>query len=575
MVAFAGTHFLVVWTDNRFATANDIYAARVDTAGTVLDPSGIPISIVAADKNSPAVAFDGTNALVIWADKRSGTSFDIYGARVSAAGTVLDPNGIPVSTAAEDQSAPTLVFDGTHYLVAWTDHRSGASFDVYGARVSTAGAVLDPSGPPISTARRQPDLRGGRVRRHQLPRRLARRPHRPQPDVYGARVSAAGTVLDPGVHPDLHRPTTSVGPAVAFGGTNYLVVWDDRRPAPTTTSTAPGSARRARSSTRTASSSSAPPATRSSTPRSPFDGTNYLVVWDDSSPTTVSNDIYGASPHQRRHRRRQRHPRSPPRPTVRSPPSVASDGIDYLVVWEDRRSGTDHDIYGTRVTKTGTVLDPVGTPISTAAGEQVTSAVGFDGTDFLVVWEDHRSGTNADIYGSRVAGAGNALDPSGIPISTAANDQLGPKVASDGTNALVVWSDNRSGTSRDIYGTRVSNTGTVLSPSGTPISTAPNDQSQPALAFNGTYLVIWNDRRAGTRTDIYGARVDTTGAVQDAVRLRGRDQHRHQRATRRDQRRRRQLARCLRTQRRQRQRHLHPSRGTEVARPARGPISSR
>ena len=38
----------------------------------------------------PAVAYDGTNFLVVWQDPREdGTQYDIYGARVSPAGTLL------------------------------------------------------------------------------------------------------------------------------------------------------------------------------------------------------------------------------------------------------------------------------------------------------------------------------------------------------------------------------------------------------------------------------------------------------------------------------------------------------
>src|SRR5207249_3978893 len=124
---------------------------RVSPAGSVLDPNGIAISLAANNQASPAVAFDGTNYLVVWQDFPGGTYFDIYGARVSPAGTVLDPAGIPISTAAGDQLSPALAFDGTNYLVAWTDPRSG-SYDIYGARVSPAGTVLDPSGLAISFA---------------------------------------------------------------------------------------------------------------------------------------------------------------------------------------------------------------------------------------------------------------------------------------------------------------------------------------------------------------------------------------------------------------------------------------
>src|SRR6476646_4902196 len=103
------------------------------------------------DQVLPSVAFDGTNYLVVWQDHRSGTS-DIYAARMSPTGTLLDEGGFPISIAPDDQSAPRVAFGGTEYLVGWTDYRSGSSPDIYGARVNTAGGVLDPSGFGISTA---------------------------------------------------------------------------------------------------------------------------------------------------------------------------------------------------------------------------------------------------------------------------------------------------------------------------------------------------------------------------------------------------------------------------------------
>jgi large repetitive protein len=69
---------------------------------------------------------------------------------VSQAGVVLDPNGIPISTAVHEQQAPQVSFGGTNYFVAWQDSWSGED-DVYGARVSPGGTVLDPAGIPIST----------------------------------------------------------------------------------------------------------------------------------------------------------------------------------------------------------------------------------------------------------------------------------------------------------------------------------------------------------------------------------------------------------------------------------------
>jgi hypothetical protein len=143
-LAFDGANYLVAWSDYRSGVFPDIYGARVSPGGSVLDGGGIAISTAANSQGSPALAFDGTNYLVAWSDYRSGTSNDIYGARVSPAGSVLDGSGLAISTAANSQYSPALAFDGTNYLVAWSDYRSGTSSDIYGARVRPAGTVFEP-----------------------------------------------------------------------------------------------------------------------------------------------------------------------------------------------------------------------------------------------------------------------------------------------------------------------------------------------------------------------------------------------------------------------------------------------
>ena len=164
-VAFDGTNYLVVWTDFREGGPK-VYGARVSPGGTVLDQDGFAISADAGSE--PTVAFDGTNYLVVWSNQAS-----IVGARVNPAGEVLDPGGITISTRANAQFQPTLAFDGTNYLVVWT----------------TAS---------------------------------------PYTDVYGARVSPSGTVLDPaGIEIAIRAGFNEVSPSVAFDGTNYLVAWEE------------------------------------------------------------------------------------------------------------------------------------------------------------------------------------------------------------------------------------------------------------------------------------------------------------------------------------------------------------
>ena len=480
-------------------------------AGVVLDTSGIPVSTI-DDQSDPAVAFDGTNSLVVWGDPRSGSLKDIYGARVSRQGTVLDPSGIAVSTAQERQEFPAVAFDGTNFLVTWEDRRSG-NYDIYGTRVSQQGTVLNPSGIAISTAsgaQRHPAVafdgtnflavwQDGRVG---------------DSSVYAGRVTKAGSVLDPSGFPISIAANPQGLPAVAFDGTNYLVVWTD---------SSDGSdydiyAARVTQGGEVLDPSGVPVTTAVDCQWDPavaFDGTNTLVVWC-SFRSGIYSDIYAARVTQGGTVLDTAAIAISLSAYTQCSPAVAFDGTNFLVVWQDNRNNPDtSDVYGTRVTPAGVVLDVAGIPISAAAGDQKSPCVAFDGTNFLVVWQDSRNGRYSDIYASRVTPAGVVLDSSGIAISTATNYQTYPAVAFDGTSFLAVWSDWRSGFR--IFGARVTPAGTVLDPSGIPVSLAANNQRYPAVAFDGTeFLVVWEDSRSGNDYDVYGVRVTSAGVVFDS-----------------------------------------------------------
>ena len=92
----------------------------------MLDPSGITVSSAANGQGWPFVAFDGTNSLVARYDNRSSNYSDIYAARVTPQGTVLDPSGIAVSTVTGYQDAEGVAFDGTNFCVVWDDYRGGS-----------------------------------------------------------------------------------------------------------------------------------------------------------------------------------------------------------------------------------------------------------------------------------------------------------------------------------------------------------------------------------------------------------------------------------------------------------------
>jgi hypothetical protein len=117
---------------------------------------GFTVSEAGSD---PVLAFDGTNSLVLWEDTRGGEDYDIYGARVTMAGEVLDDSGIAVTVAAGDQVHPAVAFDGSNWRVVWQDYRDGDSAHIYGARVSRDGVVSGESPVVIAEGQqRSPDL---------------------------------------------------------------------------------------------------------------------------------------------------------------------------------------------------------------------------------------------------------------------------------------------------------------------------------------------------------------------------------------------------------------------------------
>jgi hypothetical protein len=562
-VASDGTDYLVVWEDERNISDFDIYGARVAADGTILDEVGIAVSTEVGNEEEPAVAFDGTNYLVVWTDRRSG-SLDIYGCRVGTDGTVLDPGGIAISAPADAQLNPAVAFGDTVYLVTWTDWRDGNA-NIYAARVTMDGTVLDPSGfavcdttleqayPSVSS-----DGSGWLAVWHDY--------RSGQADICGSRVAADGTVLDPGGVMVSASATDEFYPDIAFNGTNYLVAWDDEpgatsrdvfaaRVAPDGTVLDPAGiavstvarqqelaavssdgsnyivawidyrgggtwdtyGARINGAGTVIDASGLPICTDPSQQYAPdvaFNGTNWLVAWHDSR--NGPKDIYGM---------RVATDGSNADPSAfavstsaayQSQPALAFDGGNYLAVWHEWRSATSYDIRGTRVTPDGTMLDPGGIVISARTSDELNPGVAFDGTNYLVVWQDER-GVSSDVYGARVDLDGNVLDASGFAISATPDEQENPALAFDGTNCLVTWEDSRNGFYRDIYGARVTGTGTVLDPAGISISDASRNQGQSAVCFGGTdYLVVWQDAR-NVYNDVYGARVTTGGTLLDSA----------------------------------------------------------
>jgi hypothetical protein len=132
----------------------------------------------------------------------------------------------------------------------------------------------------------------------------------------------------------------------------------------------------------------------------------------------------------------------------------------------------------------------------------------------IIAWEDERSG-GLDIYAQRIDDNGTALwDEGGVAVCTAAGDQAGDDITSDGEGGVIVtWVDWRKGDDCDVYAQRINPAGEVMwTADGVPVCTADGGQGYPNIATDGAggAFITWRDSRSGNY-DIYVLRVDRNG----------------------------------------------------------------
>lgn len=529
-LAANGTNFLAAWRDAR---GSGIFANIIDTNGNVFLSQGFPVCSAAGEQFTPAVASLNGNYFVVWEDYRSALSTrlhpDIYGARVSGDGRVLDTNGFAICTLTNAQYAPAVAASGTNYLVVWEDY-SAMGNDIEGTRVSAGGQVLD--NPPIAIAQLKNTQFSPSVAAHGEGWLVAWQDYanstsnRYHAAIRGQNVGGDGLLSTPEPQPLSTATGQLANPALAALNGSVASVWqDDRRNAATMLNDIYGYSE----------GITVPPAVQnflvSSSANAELsaalacDGTNYLVVWADTRNfSTTGRDILGL-------RLSQDAEVVDPAPILictnsshQSDPAVSSGPQGFLVAWSDLRNTPTNalhaDIYGALISADGVLSIPNGFPICTTTNDQVLPALTLLGTNYFVVWQDARSNTipsGADIFGARVTPGGQVLDPLGMPICTNRANQLFPVIASLGDQALVVWTDFRNNSvAGDIFAARVTESGLIADVTGLPLCTAINAQSAPAVAAGSQgYYVAWADARNGAAlgTDIYGTLVTREGTM--------------------------------------------------------------
>ena len=492
---------------------NSVYPAVLDPLVLAeIEPDRAVTTIAALAQIEPDVAFGGSTFLAVWADQRDSGRYDIYGSRITAAGAIQDPNGIPIATAEFNQREPAVAYNGTDFLVVWSDGRDPNNFDIYGQIVTGAGAL---SGSEIvisnsSTNEIRPhvaalgsdwmvvweDVQGG------------------TPKVYAARIGATGSLVDAAFAVNTSGMDRQEDPDIACDGTNCLVVWEDG-------SVPNEDIHAARITTgQTVVDSSAiqvkQGGNRDIEPAVAYDGsTNYLVVWQDFSPPGAYSIFFNRVEAATGTVADAQKTVVADLPVQQRLPEVDFDGTNFFVTWTDPRRGVGDDLLYTRVSTSGLTLEVAnGRNLDKTGGDQGRSAIASGGGVVTVVNEvDDTTGKNID-FSQRVPGSGAATSRTSRLLSQSTQRFNAPASVFVQGGYVILYTDfegNAEGGS-DIKWVHIDYRGRRRGGPQDITNQTDVTQDAPAIAYapdQDQILMTWSDRSAG-RWQIRGVRMDVT-----------------------------------------------------------------
>jgi hypothetical protein len=182
-------------------------------------------------------------------------------------------------------------------------------------------------------------------------------------------------------------------------------------------------------------------------------------------------------------------------------------------VWQDRRSA-GWDIYAQRISGRGEPLwDPSGVAVSARPADEFFPVIRSDGAGGLFVAWHARNGVDRDVLAQLIDASGETMWPNGgVPVGSGTGDQMKPRLASIGGEAVVTWVDTRAG-NRDIYAQWISREGLVRwDANGIGVCTVAEDQWAPDIVPDGegNIIIAWHDMRNDYR-DIYVQKIAAGG----------------------------------------------------------------
>lgn len=336
-----------------------------------------PIAVGSDNTFGGGGAFDGTNFLfAVLGDAQN--KYNITAQLVTGGGSLL---GTRISLG-QAGSTPLVAFDGTKYLMAWTD--SFPSFaggdtngigNIYGQFVSTTGSLIGSRFTFVTGVNIKFAQGRGSIVFQDTAYFLTylKGPDHHSQYVYGQRISRSGNLIGGPIQISSHYARES---AVAFDGTNYLVAWC-RVEHPNVDKDIYGQL-----------------VGKSGV----LVGTNFMI---DGSPNASDNPV-----------------------------SMTFDGSKYWVAFHEQAADAFDrwNIYARFVSTTGVVAPRFMVCDSTTYPTFASAA--FDGTNYLITWME---------FGGAVRVRGRFFSASGLPLDTAFTvfDALGGKYPLGGVAGFV------------------------------------------------------------------------------------------------------------------------------------------
>ncbi len=421
------------------------------------------------EQSDPAVVADGNGgAIVVWADKRNNSDFNLYAQKFDSKGKAMwTTDGVPVCRMSGDQVQPVIISDGNGgVMIAWIDGRS--TYEIYTQKLNSSGArQWDTSGVIACTSTgnkygliAHTDFNGGMV--------LVWTDMRSDMDIISQRVDGNGNIIweSDGVEVCTETGDQSSPSICGDSDTAFVIAWEDARNGKKLLYDIYAN-------------------------KIALNGNIHWITNGVQVCSTQEDQLY---------------------------PKVCSDDSGgAIVTWQDKRSGSN-DIYIQRLDKKGASLWTAnGSNICSASNDQVGPNIVKDGSGgAIVVWRDQRTSGANYLYTQHLTGAGSTIwNTNGISICSSSGSRENPNMYENGEGgAFVIWSDTRNN-NYDLYIQNLNGNGTVsFTNNGLLVSIASNDQISNTVCTDesGGLLIAWTDgRNTSTGQDIYIQNVQKDG----------------------------------------------------------------